>query len=1151
MIKIVYKKLKKYFPILIIFFVSTASYAYYFTNSVISSFGMKNSTGTYNLLDIGGQSIIGKSTSTSNNLGIGAIYCYTDVSKYSLIFSTTVTDTINSLCIGDVDGDDDLDIVVANDTLSSVYKNNSLGYFTYFSSSEAKGNINLYDIDLNGSVDLVSVKSNQIKTYKNINNTGEFSGPTQTKIKNFADMSFPGDFNNDGNMDLVINGKDDPGQNATSIFLLKNNTELAESTTNQEYIDYSTTTNRTDAQCQTVAMFDIDNDGLLEVVAGGEPGANPTDIYENTGSSFTYKSSISGFSDSVKDIKIGDIYRDQNMGMVMACLDNVRIFRNDGTGAFTLTSSIPISSYTYSVALGDIDNDGDLDLAVACMNYAIKIYLNNGYGSFILSDFNIYDSVASKYVVLADVNNDNRLDFIIYNGSTIHIYKNNNEIFNTKPSPPQDSFVSTFSTVTNSIDLRWGSGNDDETPITLLIYDLRIGTTVAGREVVSEIYGSPLSGNHINTYSPPYGVGKYLKDLPADTTYYWQVRTIDTGRLASDWSSVQSTFDKGFFAGDWPNGQTVFTGTPPSQVTDLTVSKVTKNDTGINYILSWTAPGDDNNIGTASNYTIKMSTLSNLNIGNEWYDYATTISNPPTPHIVGYKESFIITGLMEETTYYFAIRATDDVNYSSPWSSIISQYSLFRSIVINEIAPSQANDKDIIEFYVAKTGKYNNYKIYEGSNCVKVFPNTGDWINQNIPANSYILLNFSTNTADETIFDSSPINVYTTYYGLINTDNLLYLSDDAGLTFNESGELQNGNVIDFVAYANQDLTELNSVFQANIGSMVALTQPNWSKLVSTPKQFDCINSRGLTVSDRAIARDLNSKRYANKGDWQYIIGLSIGMANISTTTASGLGTATITPSANALVNSTGTWSITYFVSTYTYRSNEGDVLTIDIPYGWSTPQITNGSTVGFTTTTFNFPAGYGLSVITGIDGIAGKLVFPVGTLLPGSSVYIVYGDTSISINGQAHVQSSSGTATFLINSDDVGTNVAQLTAGSPNIQVTNGEVSSAPKFVGPNPAFALGEVYSFPNPAKRGKFPTIHIECGIADRVVIGIYNVAAEPVHSTELTDLPLIIYGKYAYEYTWDITDIASGVYVYIIRANKAGFSDIKAQGKTAIIK
>jgi len=103
-----------------------------------------------------------------------------------------------------------------------------------------------------------------------------------------------------------------------------------------------------------------------------------------------------------------------------------------------------------------------------------------------------------------------------------------------------------------------------------------------------------------------------------------------------------------------------------------------------------------------------------------------------------------------------------------------------------------------------------------------------------------------------------------------------------------------------------------------------------------------------------------------------------------------------------------------------------------------------------------------------------------------------------------------------------------------------------------NTDFVLGEYYSFPNPAKNGKNPTIHFECGLADKVEIRIYDVAGDLVNSEELAGSSWqIVEGKYCYEYTWDISQFASGVYIYWIKAKKSGYSDIKVRKKLAVIK
>ena len=54
------------------------------------------------------------------------------------------------------------------------------------------------------------------------------------------------------------------------------------------------------------------------------------------------------------------------------------------------------------------------------------------------------------------------------------------------------------------------------------------------------------------------------------------------------------------------------------------------------------------------------------------------------------------------------------------------------------------------------------------------------------------------------------------------------------------------------------------------------------------------------------------------------------------------------------------------------------------------------------------------------------------------------------------------------------------------------------------------------------------MEVGVADKVELFIYDVAGELQASTELTDSPSVVDGKYAYEYEWNTSNAASGVYI-----------------------
>jgi len=86
--------------------------------------------------------------------------------------------------------------------------------------------------------------------------------------------------------------------------------------------------------------------------------------------------------------------------------------------------------------------------------------------------------------------------------------------------------------------------------------------------------------------------------------------------------------------------------------------------------LTWTAPGDDGSVGTASLYDLRYS-LSPINAST--FNQATQVSGEPTPKVAGSAETFNVNGLNSNTTYYFAIKAVDDKNNWSALSNVVSK----------------------------------------------------------------------------------------------------------------------------------------------------------------------------------------------------------------------------------------------------------------------------------------------------------------------------------------------------------------------------------------------------------------------------------------------------------------------------------------------
>ncbi|MFA6579812.1 MAG: hypothetical protein WCU88_12150 [Elusimicrobiota bacterium] len=103
-------------------------------------------------------------------------------------------------------------------------------------------------------------------------------------------------------------------------------------------------------------------------------------------------------------------------------------------------------------------------------------------------------------------------------------------------------------------------------------------------------------------------------------------------------------------------------------------------------------------------------------------------------------------------------------------------------------------------------------------------------------------------------------------------------------------------------------------------------------------------------------------------------------------------------------------------------------------------------------------------------------------------------------------------------------------------------------------AFYLRDLYAFPNPARAGAKPTIHLAVGIADSVNIRIYDVSGRQVHEANIDRAPVVMDDgsgpKYVYEYVWD-GHIPSGVYFYAVEAKKGGNTSIKRIGKLAVVR
>jgi hypothetical protein len=108
---------------------------------------------------------------------------------------------------------------------------------------------------------------------------------------------------------------------------------------------------------------------------------------------------------------------------------------------------------------------------------------------------------------------------------------------------------------------------------------------------------------------------------------------------------------------------------PPAAVQDLNASSPTAST----ITLSWTAPGGDGTVGKATYYDIRFSTSMITDV--EW-DNATQIIGEPIPNVSGSLEQFVVSGLMQDTTYYFVLKSIDEAGNISTLSNVATEKTL-------------------------------------------------------------------------------------------------------------------------------------------------------------------------------------------------------------------------------------------------------------------------------------------------------------------------------------------------------------------------------------------------------------------------------------------------------------------------------------------
>jgi glycerophosphoryl diester phosphodiesterase len=431
-----------------------------------------------------------------------------------------------------------------------------------------------------------------------------------------------GDYNNDGYLDLFCIGVNINNSWSTAAHLYKNNGDgtFTEVTTSVRKLREA-----------TCAWIDYNNDGNLDLLISGSSDGSMalsfTMLYKNKGAADGYtfeevtSTGLEHLSNEIEKcyryVATGDYNNDgfQDIlitGQNRSSVRRTNLYKNlGGSGKFALQDSVldgnPLRPYSSgSVAFGDMDGDGYLDIlstgygdpfgAYPIERGSFKLYRNRGDGTFVHLNIGSEEEEWGSFLgqcAWADVNNDGYLDFII---TGKHRNNSNQDINQAKLyiNDGNGNFEQRRSAVANLEPLNlsgmdWADVNSDG------YVDLVMngsGNTSSGKTWVYLNLGEGTFYPYLNAIAPvrtsAVAVADYDRDGRPDVF-------ICGYRDGSDGGSVAELWKNG-------GGSDIPANTPPQAPTNL------QRDSADGYtIFSWDAPSDDNTPSAALRYNLYVT----------------------------------------------------------------------------------------------------------------------------------------------------------------------------------------------------------------------------------------------------------------------------------------------------------------------------------------------------------------------------------------------------------------------------------------------------------------------------------------------------------------------------------------------------------------
>lgn len=380
-------------------------------------------------------------------------------------------DETAAIALGDVDGDDDLDLVVGNyrsHDKNVIHINDGSGHFTRMDAlgpgSDESFALALGDLNGDGALDIVvgnrddadleAPESNII--YLN-NGTGGFHNiasetaidcaapPTSTlcigiPTEDTRSLTL-GDVDNDGGLDVIVGN----GSQQNVIYLLSDGLG--------RFAVGLKTRFGNQVDTRATALADLDGDGDLDLLFGNWKGRAVLLVNDAHGGFPVTTADCAAPTPGVicfgstnaqtQAIVVGDLDGNHTLDVILGREgQNDGLYLNDGSPGFVwLSQPRPLGAPggpTRALALGDLDRDGDLDIAAAFDDGRQSvIYYNDGRAGFFSGALNCtsppvnvacfgYGDNDSHAVAIGDLDGDGALDIVLGDdGGPNSIFLNN------------------------------------------------------------------------------------------------------------------------------------------------------------------------------------------------------------------------------------------------------------------------------------------------------------------------------------------------------------------------------------------------------------------------------------------------------------------------------------------------------------------------------------------------------------------------------------------------------------------------------------------------------------------------------------------------------------------------------------------------------